>query len=545
MVNFYNIILERLNYLLEEASQQYLQFVYKVPKVKNIAVSIISDFTKDEIKEIRNLRSTKVADTSQSHLIRPKKDTDIVDKKLYKISYLTGGINKDTRKFEERQLFAFCYFTNEDYNKATAGVKKVNSINPPKEYIKIDPIEFEDLIKLIKNEKLGDNYKRQLIAVFGEDFNNIIGASSKYATAQREYEKNKGRAKVPKEVEDSETTKAIKKAEEIYGVIDDKIIKAANSFFYNPKYSKLLEDIVEAHKRTKLETISGEEKIKAIDNRDTKIYSLVNKINSVTIEDLVQDTDKKVENLSLDKVKDAIIKYVIYVKIQSEHPKDAKLYDKIYAVYTKSGGNPIERVKSIDKEETEDKKQSNKKKQTANIKKPTNEKGTREYVLTYYHMVGGRGKEYDKVESLTPKAAIKAEKEAIANKNEYDKLKKAYDDWDMSTDPNKMKEVPDLGILKVKDAILLGIRPKKAISEMSSTGGGAAPGEGAGVTPGEGEGVATKYAFGGAGRTKAKVKSSIINTKKAKNIKSENYSDLKNDAKMIFLETVRGYLSNK
>lgn len=55
---------------------------------------------------------------------------------------------------------------------------------------------------------------------------------------------------------------------------------------------------------------------------------------------------------------------------------------------------------------------------------------------------------------------------------------------------------------------------KSKVKEISSTGGGAPAASQGTVTPGDGEGVATKYAFGGAGGTKAKRKKSILVTKK-------------------------------
>jgi hypothetical protein len=49
----------------------------------------------------------------------------------------------------------------------------------------------------------------------------------------------------------------------------------------------------------------------------------------------------------------------------------------------------------------------------------------------------------------------------------------------------------------------------KKMKEMSSTGGGAAPGTGATAIPGTGEGMATKYAFGKANLPKSKKKKSL------------------------------------
>lgn len=55
---------------------------------------------------------------------------------------------------------------------------------------------------------------------------------------------------------------------------------------------------------------------------------------------------------------------------------------------------------------------------------------------------------------------------------------------------------------------------KSKVKEISSTGGGTPAADQGHVTPGDGEGVATKYAFGGAGGTKAKRKKGILLTKK-------------------------------
>jgi len=53
-------------------------------------------------------------------------------------------------------------------------------------------------------------------------------------------------------------------------------------------------------------------------------------------------------------------------------------------------------------------------------------------------------------------------------------------------------------------------KSNKKVKEMSSTGGGAPAADQGHANPGEGEGMATKYAFGGAGGTKAKRKKGII-----------------------------------
>lgn len=546
MISFYNAILEKLNYLLEENSQQYLKFTYKAPKEKNIKVSIISDFTKEEIDQIRNTKSTNVASTSLSHFIRPKKETDIVEKDLYKITYLKGSINSDTKKFEEKQLFAFCYFKKGDFEKTKELLKKINSINPPKEYIKIEPIEFKDLIRLIKHEELGPKYKKKLITLLGDDLDKVTNESITYATKQKEYEKNKGAKEPYKEKEDTENIKAVKKSEELYGVLNPEVKDAANKFFYSSKNSRILQNIIDAHKRSKLETISGVEKKKAIDIRNSKINTLINNINSITIKnlnDLSAPDEKSNLKINIKKVRNAIVTYVIYVKIKSEYPEDDILFDKIHTVYKKADGKQIVKIEPPSDVEEKPKKKEKKPKKEEPAKDI--DKDASEYILTYYNTKSGD--EETGVVPLTDIQAENAKRIARENKPGYEKLKKAFIDWDMSTDPNKYSKenMPNIDILKGAQTLLIGITKKPLVSEMSSTGGGAAPGTGAGVTPGEGEGVATKYAFGGAGGTKAKRKKGIVDTKKIKNIKSENYFFLKNDAKMIFLETVRGYLNNK
>ena len=61
---------------------------------------------------------------------------------------------------------------------------------------------------------------------------------------------------------------------------------------------------------------------------------------------------------------------------------------------------------------------------------------------------------------------------------------------------------------------------KKRVKEMSTTGGGAAPGTGAHAVTGDGEGMATKYAFGGAGADPKKKR------KKIKTMKEDTFSFL-------------------
>ena len=61
------------------------------------------------------------------------------------------------------------------------------------------------------------------------------------------------------------------------------------------------------------------------------------------------------------------------------------------------------------------------------------------------------------------------------------------------------------------------------IRELSATGGGAAPGTGATANVGDGEGMASKYAFGGAGGTKAKRKKGLV---VKRNLQESPYSDI-------------------
>ena len=74
---------------------------------------------------------------------------------------------------------------------------------------------------------------------------------------------------------------------------------------------------------------------------------------------------------------------------------------------------------------------------------------------------------------------------------------------------------------------------KKRVKEMSTTGGGAAPGTGAHAETGDGEGMATKFAFGGAGADPKKKR------KKIKTVAEDTFSflghinSLKKDKKHI------------
>jgi hypothetical protein len=77
----------------------------------------------------------------------------------------------------------------------------------------------------------------------------------------------------------------------------------------------------------------------------------------------------------------------------------------------------------------------------------------------------------------------------------------------------------------------------KKIKEMSSTGGGAAPGTGATAIPGTGEGMATKYAFGKANlpSSKKKKKSSLKEEEVESGTKPYGkYSDTIKDASREF-----------
>lgn len=74
----------------------------------------------------------------------------------------------------------------------------------------------------------------------------------------------------------------------------------------------------------------------------------------------------------------------------------------------------------------------------------------------------------------------------------------------------------------------------KKVKEMSTTGGGAPAADQGHVTPGDGEGVATKYAFGGAGGTKAKRKKGILVTKKIGKWAESAEIDLAKEYKRLF-----------
>ena len=88
----------------------------------------------------------------------------------------------------------------------------------------------------------------------------------------------------------------------------------------------------------------------------------------------------------------------------------------------------------------------------------------------------------------------------------------------------------------------------KKIKEMSSTGGGAAPGTGATAIPGTGEGMATKYAFGKANLSsyKKKKKSSLKEDDTETGPKPYgSYSDaIKNTAKEFFGLTIAKCFEN-
>ena len=142
------------------------------------------------------------------------------------------------------------------------------------------------------------------------------------------------------------------------------------------------------------------------------------------------------------------------------------------------------------------------------------------------------GEEKKEVAYLTDEEYLELAIDARKNKETYEKDKKSFEDWYFDKNvkgqgaPPQLKSPEEYGILGV-------YKNSSDIKEMSSTGGGAAGTNlSAFVTPGSGEGVAAKYAFA---KPRKKKKTQI----------SEEYNRLKNDAKMIFLETIRGYLKKK
>lgn len=142
------------------------------------------------------------------------------------------------------------------------------------------------------------------------------------------------------------------------------------------------------------------------------------------------------------------------------------------------------------------------------------------------------GEEKKEVAYLTDEEYLELAIDAKKNKETYEKDKKSFEDWYFDKKekgqgtPPQLKSPEEYGILGV-------YKNSSDIKEMSSTGGGAAGNNtGAFVVPGEGEGVANKYAF-------------AKSTKKKKTQISEEYIRLKNDAKMIFWETIRGHIKNK
>jgi hypothetical protein len=138
------------------------------------------------------------------------------------------------------------------------------------------------------------------------------------------------------------------------------------------------------------------------------------------------------------------------------------------------------------------------------------------------------GEEKKEVAYLTDEEYLELVIDAKKNKEAYEKDKNSFDDWYFDKDvkgqgaPPQLKSPEEYGIIGV-------FKNSSDIKEMSTTGGG----DGAAfVTPGEGEGVATRYSF-------------AKSAKKKKTQISEEYNQLKNDAKMIFLETIRGSIRNK
>ena len=488
--------------LEQNSSEYYLMFKFAFPDQKTTYLHNIIPLTTDQKNELRALSNKgqiknmvlNSMEDLKSSKIRPDQD---VKGDLYTIKYMSKA----------EDVIQFAYLTPEEFKKVE---KEVKDKNLKKEEFDIHKIEYNELLPILQGKTIKDQYNHRLLSVseiqrFIDKTGSVKAQKKTNIVAQRALEKEKRAAEKEKEGKKSNTSPSppeYTKQEKEEGVK-----------FFTDDVVKLLSKIVNAHAVSVNLSNNRKEIEKAKENRQKETALLIDKIKEFT-------TDQKIIEV--------IFKYYLKTKIPIKY---GSLYNYIVTEFINN--------LSGKSQPTSEPSKSKKTLKTNKNKKNPEEKdiiggddGDKKYTyeLTF---VDPKGDNYVKEKRLSIKQAKGAEEIAKKNNEIYNnylkkldaELEKAEKDSSYALD---IGPAPNVGFIDIKI--------KEKVEEMSSTGGGAT------AVPGAGEGVATKYAF-----TAPETKNTIISNKrilkKSKNLK-ESYQ-IKNEAKMIFLESLRWLINKK
>jgi hypothetical protein len=512
---FIFLLKESSKYILKESKSPYRVFIEKkVGHDKKLVGSIYIDLDKNEVEKLKSIKKPSLVSLNVYSQDKQKpsdaKDLYIITYKIYRTKFFVSITNA-------------AYLTEAE---ADIIINKKNELGVDDEYFNIKKADFSEIYDLLndipfsgshtvhKDKNLPNVDKKENVPRLIE-YKNIISIIEKVKEIQknRSSKSNNKRAapkKSPVQPSDvrNRATEFFDAKSDINRLLQQIIDYHSQSLSRSDKKEKEPGDITDKKKQKKEDSKSGTQ-----EKKREKIDLLVDKIISF---------DDNVE------VQKDIIDYFLPVKI-----KYSTLLSQIVSAYNK-------KVKNID--DTIKNTKTTSKKSSKKVKDPDR------YEVVYYDKNENIKKG---IVSFSKKEAEVAYKTIADNKKKYDEYEDYLSDK-LKEDPKyiekeikKSQDDPNYEPnLKTKYSFgLINIRKLKndEVSEMSSTGGGAAPGTGATAVTGGGEGMATKYAFSGAGGTEAKRKKGIIVKNKIKTIKSENFSGLKNDAKMIFWETLRGF----
>lgn len=525
--SFYNSIVEFTNMILEQVSKYHIQFQFAQKGAPTKTLELIKDLTKEEYSKIIDARKKYIGSassrTSSTYFVRPAEPNESIDKELYKLTYKTkrkeykekeGEPSKkdieDKKEWHQEPIIDFCYITKENYRTI---IDTAYRLNIEEDTFKIEPIEFEDLLILLKKEVVGKQYGNKLRTK--DDVLEILKKFQMDIASKKSKQKKKGSIEQEKEDTKSSLDSVVKQSEELFKSFDNETKEKAEGFFEIDKNERTFKNMLDAHYGAKLVTKSATERELAAKKRENAINTLIAAISKYS---------------SDPQVKNAIVEYVLYVRIHYKYPQYKSLFKSIYQAYSENEISTSD-IDTFTKEYEKDK-EKNKKKVSTRKKIET---GKEKYIISSYD---DDEKLVKVTMDLTPEEYAVISKKAEENKQTYEKDKKEFDAWYFSKDPEVSSSAPPI-VKSPASYGVIGIVKKGGVQEMSATGTGAA------VSPGEGEGVATKYAFAGAGGTKAKRKKGIVQSNSAKIIKADESYRIKNDAKSIFWESVRWLINNK
>lgn len=407
-------------------------------KSKTNLLTIYLKLSESNYKKLIDYYNTELTSNPQ---IYKKLDAPSNKKDIYTIEYINDK-DKDTKVY---------VYISDLYFKKLQDKFIDNSIENSQYNIeKLDDIE--EIIDIIKKKY--------------PTIHNIEGSNILVDKIINQIKQNKASKKIIKKSNKIITLSPRKDSDDI---VLQKNKEKVNDFYdtINFKYPALLKahkDYRESMSKTK----TKEEKEKYKDKRDRLIIDLVYKIK-----DFTEDTDEQ----------ESIIEDIVINKIPSSYNLLSKVIQKFYVNF---------KDQPINKQDTKIKDEPKKTKIKSNKKL---------YKVT---TIDKQGEKVEDFESLTDDEYKLYEPYIIANANKYlENKKKAEEEIKkMEKDPSYNPKIPSYGENIVDRIIGLELVKNKKISEMSGTGGGAAPGTGATANYGSGEGMASKYAFAPTKKTK-------------------------------------------